>query len=105
MNAEKAIKDYLISKYGEVKPEWEITISMMLDNIQVYDVCKKSIVENGIYDPETGKKNPLLITMRDLQVQILKCIKELGLSPLAASKIKNDIVDDEDDFIESLTNG
>lgn len=97
------VREYLTSKYGEVKPEWEIIISLLADNIELYKECRTSIKENGIYDETTAKKNPLLSTMKDLQATIMKQIQHLGLSPYAASKIKDAIDDDSIDYIDSLT--
>lgn len=97
------VREYLTSKYGEVKPEWEIIITLLADNIELYKECKASIKEHGIFDETTAKKNPLLTTMKDLQATIMKQIQHLGLSPYAASKIKDAIDDDTDDYIESLT--
>ena len=103
MELKSAISNYLTEKYGAVKPEWELVISLLMDNIELYKECKKSIKENGLYDVETGKKNPLLITLRDTQVQILKVIQQLGLSPYANSRIKEEAGIDEACFMDSLT--
>lgn len=97
------INDYLKAQYGEVKPEWQPLIVLLGDNIDLYKRCQESIDEFGIYDPETGKKNPLLTTVKDLQATIMKQIQHLGLSPWAASKIKQEAEDDTDDFITALT--
>jgi len=98
------VNEYLTEKYGKVNAEWEANIMILADNLDLYKECKKSIKDNGIFDSTTGKKNPLLITIKDLQTQIEKQIKNLGLSPYAASRIKSEVEDDEEDFIESLTN-
>lgn len=98
------VNEYLTEKYGKVNAEWEANIMILADNLDLYKECKKSIKDNGIFDSNTGKKNPLLITIKDLQTQIEKQIKNLGLSPYAASRIKSEVEDDEEDFIESLTN-
>lgn len=104
-NTINSIKGYLADKYGSVKPEWETILLLLADNIDLYKECKKSVDQYGIYDPSTQKKNPLLATMKDLQATILKQIQHLGLSPYAASKIKDDAEDNSEDFIEALTNG
>lgn len=101
----KAVNEYLANKYGQVKPEWDATLTLMADNLDLYNECKESVRENGIYNAENGKKNPLLTTMKDLQATIIKQIQHLGLSPYAVSKIKDEKEDDTDDYIESLTNG
>lgn len=97
------IEQYLISKYGAISPEWLLCLTLLYDNIELYQKCQLSINQNGIYDSSTGKKNPLLTTIKDLQATILKQIQHLGLTPYAASKIKTELEDDTDDYINSLT--
>ena len=98
----KAVNDYLIKKYGKVQPEWDATLMLMADNLDLYQECKESVRENGIYNADNGKKNPLLTTMKDLQATIIKQIQHLGLSPYAVSKIKIGEEDNTEDFIEEL---
>ena len=97
--------DYLTRKYGEVPNEWEAILMLLGDNLDLYNQCRLSVLENGIYNAENGKKNPLLTTMKDLQATIIKQIQHLGLSPYAVSKIKDSTEDDTDSYIEALTNG
>lgn len=99
------VESYLSKKYGIVNPEWEGTLFLLADNLELYNECRKLIKQYGIYDPTTGKKNPLLGTTKDLQATILKQIQHLGLSPYAASKINAEVEDDSEDFIEGLTGG
>lgn len=101
----KAVQDYITNKYGKVNAEWEAILMLLADNLDLYKACMKSVKENGIYNSENGKKNPLLATMKDLQATIIKEIQHLGLSPYAVSKIKCEMEDDTDDFIEELTGG
>lgn len=98
-----SIREYLINQYGNIQPQWELTLTLLQDNIEMYQQCKLSINQNGIYDAESGKKNPLLSTVKDIQATIIKQIQHLGLTPYASSKIKQEIEDDSDSFIESLT--
>lgn len=99
------VKEYLTDTFGTVKPEWEAVIEMLAYNLDLLKECRKSIKDNGIYDRTTGKKNPLLTTIKDLQATILKQVQHLGLSPYAVGKIKQEAEDDTEDYIESLTNG
>ena len=96
---------FLTEKYNGVPAEWEAIIYLLGDNLDLYNQCKEAIETYGIYDATTGKKNGLLITIKDLQATIMKQIQHLGLSPYAISKIKEDDNDDTDEFIEKLTNG
>lgn len=95
---------YLTNKYGEVPSEWEAILMLLGDNLDLYKQCMQSVLENGIYNVENGKKNPLLTTMKDLQATIIKQIQHLGLSPYAISRIKTEEKEDVDDFIENLKN-
>ncbi len=100
----ESAENYLIEKYGEVKPEWQIILGLLADNLELYKDCRDSIKKNGIYDITTARKNPLISSCKDLQATILKQIQHLGLSPYAQAKIKDSIEDDTEDFIDSLTN-
>lgn len=96
------VRKYLTEKYGEVYPQWEAIIFLLQDNLELYFQCKKSIKDNGIFDSETYKKNPLLSTCKDITATIIKQIQHLGLSPYSVSKIKIGEEDDTEDFVESL---
>jgi len=100
----KSIEQHLTAKYGEVQPQWETVIMLLADNLDLYTQCKESIKENGIYNTDNGKKNPLLATLKDLQATIMKQVQHLGISPYAFSKIKVDVEDDTEDYIEGLIN-
>ena len=101
----QSIINYISKKYGEVPAEWEAIIYLLADNLDLYNECKSSVKDNGIYNSNSGRKNPLLTTMKDLQATIMKQVQHLGLSPYAVSKIKDDKEDDTDEYIEALTNG
>lgn len=98
------IEKYLTKQYGEINDEWRLTIDLLKDNIELYNQCKESINKYGIYDVETGRKNPLIATLKDLQATIIKQIQHLGLTPYAASKINTQSEDNEEDFINGLVN-
>ncbi len=96
------VRKYLTEKYGEVYPQWEAIIFLLQDNLDLYFQCRQSIKDNGIFDSDTYKKNPLLSTAKDIQATIIKQIQHLGLSPYAVGRIKVDDEDDTEDFVESL---
>lgn len=99
----QSVETFLISKYGSISNEWSAIIYLLADNLDLYEECKKTVKQHGLYDPASGKKNPLLCTMKDLQATIHKQIQHLGLSPYAISKIKMESEDDTEDFIGDLT--
>lgn len=101
----KSIRKYLEDTYGEVKPEWELMLMLLGDNVEMYRKVSETLETNGIYSPVSGVKNPLLSTQKDIAASIYKIVQHFGISPYAASKIKNGTDDDTEDFIESLTGG
>ena len=101
----QSVENYLQERYGQVNDEWKAIIYLLHDNLLLYEECKQSIKDNGLYDKQSGRKNPLIATLKDLQATIMKQIQHLGISPYAASKIKQDENDDTDDFINNLING
>lgn len=98
----KYVEAYLISTYGEVKDEWTSTLTLLADNLDLYDSCMDSLNNTGLFDKVTWRKNPLLSTVKDIQATILKLIQHLGISPYSHSKIRITPEDDTDDFLESL---
>lgn len=100
----EAVRKHLEKTYGEVRPEWENSISLLEDNLNLYDKIKHTIDEVGVYNPETGRRNTLLSNFKDVQSQILAISRHLGLSPYSAGKIKHIESEDTDDFIEGLIN-
>lgn len=106
----KNIKEYLKNEYGTIQPEWELIIELLADNIEQYIQVQKKIDENGIFDPTTFKKNPLLATLKDLQATMLKQVQHLGISPYSQGKIKiadnsKETTVDAKEFVNGLLNG
>lgn len=100
-----SVREFLINKYGEMKPEWESTLFILQDTLLRYSQIKKEIDKNGLYDVTSGRKNPLLSTEKDCIATILKLTQKLGVSPWDFTKLDNGDSDneDEDDFLSSLT--
>ena len=97
------VERHLKETYGEVKSEWETTLFLLAENLDMYLECKDAINENGIFDSSSFRKNPLLSTIKDLQATIMKQVQHLGISPYSASKIRMEAEEDNEDFIEALT--
>lgn len=103
---------YLESEYGEVKQEWKAALSLLSESLEMYYQCKDQIKKDGLLIQDrygNPNKHPLLQIQTAYQIQILKVVKELGLSPLASSKIadkpeKEDTMSAEG-FITKLTQG
>lgn len=99
----KQVEDYLIQKYGEIQPQWEMTLKLMADNLDLLDDCKESVKLNGIYSSVRGVKNPLISTIKDINATLLKLAQQLGITPWSESKIKGGDEDNTEDFITALT--
>ena len=102
----KDVQGFLVNKYGSFPKEWEAILTLLADNLDLYKECKESIKKNGVYDAESGKKNPLLSTVKDLQATIIKQIQHLGLSPYAISRLGGENQESEvDGLFDELVNG
>lgn len=99
-----SIEKYLINRYGAVKPEWQLMLHLLADNVEQYKQVMAIIEEVGAWNYERGVKNPLLSTAKDLQATIFKQVQHLGISPYSDAKIKVNAEDDTDDFLSYLTN-
>ncbi|MCQ2978727.1 MAG: P27 family phage terminase small subunit [Clostridia bacterium] len=97
------INDAMIAKYGEIKPEWKTLIEMYCDNLDLYAAMQQTLKETGLYDPNTGKKNPLISSIKDIQTTMMKQQQKLAISPWDESKI-NITNEEDDDFLSELNN-
>lgn len=98
------INNYLIEKYSEIKPEWELLLSLLEDTYDEYLDMKALLEETGMFNPKTYKKNPLIASIKDARATINKMVQHFGISPYSDSKIKKLNEDDStEDFIDSLT--
>lgn len=97
------IENYLIEKYSEVKPEWELLLSLLGDTYDEYVDMRNILEETGMFDKTTGKKNPLISSIKDARATINKMVQHFGISPYSDSKIKKLEEDGTDDFLDSLT--
>ena len=92
----------LKEQYKEVKPDWEVTLTLMEDTLEMIVDLQEGIKERGLFD-EKGRKNPLINSLKDYQTLMLRLSQKLGTSPYDISKIKKLSEDDDtEEFIESL---
>lgn len=87
-------KESIIKRYGEIPSQYFITINLLEDTLIRYSQVKEAIDKFGICDSQTGVKNQLLSSEKDLLATIFKLTQKLGLSPYDSAKIK---VAEEDD--------
>lgn len=99
----KAVEKYLAEKYGYVHAEWHSTLDILADNLDLLAECKASIKAHGIYNAQTGRKNPLIATVKDINATLLKVFQQLGLTPWSDSKIKDGDDKDNGDLLNLIT--
>lgn len=101
-NAQRIIEDYLTEKYGEVQPQWQFTINTIVENLQMIEDCRQEIKRVGLYNDRTGRKNPLIATIKDCQAVLLKCYQQLGLTPWSESKIKGEDTNGDAELLQQI---
>lgn len=107
MISEKYLKDIkreLKKQYGEIPESWMIQLSVLADDLKLYNEMSAIIEAEGAYDSETKRKHPLLAPMKDLKNSLLKSINQFGLSAYAAKRLKSEDIDDTEDFVDNLCN-
>ena len=101
----KNVEAYLKDKYGEIKPSWIGLLDCLAFQYDLYQLSKVGIVENGLVT-QTNRgmaPNPCIKILNDANIQVQKLVNALGISPMAESKLKVEIADDTDDFLNELT--
>jgi P27 family predicted phage terminase small subunit len=103
----EAVEKFIKKKYGKIEPHWQGELDLLATNFEIFMNAKAEIKETGLLVTNRFgalEKNPLLRVITDANIQCIKLVSEFGLSPKAASKIKEG--DDEDtDIIKGLLNG
>ena len=100
--------DYIVEKYGEVKPEWNGALDMLRTQYTILFECQDIVEKDGVMviKRDSIDKHPLLKQITDSQVQIVKLIQEFGLSPKSNARIKIGTGEDTDkEYIEALISG
>ena len=100
----KDIKRELKKQYGEIPDSWGCQLSILADDLKLYNEMSAIIAEEGAYDKTTKRKHPLLTSMKDLKNSILKSVNAFGMSAYAAKRLKTDDLDDAEDFVDNLCN-
>lgn len=104
------VKKYLKQEHKKVKPEWEGTINILAYNMEMEARIKEQIANDGLMVKDrygNMNKHPLFPILNSFQVQIFKCISELGLSPKAAKKLEEPKVEEKQEelnFLQQLNN-
>ena len=100
------IHKFLNKKFGNINDEWIPSLSMLADNLHIFNLCKKQIRKDGLLITDRFNvltKHPLIKVQNDAQIQIVKLLNEFGLSPKSVGKLKAE--EENDDFLNDLING
>lgn len=93
----------LEKQYGEVLPEWRVSLDMIAYNYYVIVKCREDIEKNGLiaYDDRgRQKKNDSISTLNSAQNYILKYLSQFGLSLASKGRLKD--VPKEDNTLDDL---
>lgn len=102
----KNVEDYLLLKYGEIKPVWVGLLDSLAFQYDIFQMSKEAIRANGMVT-QTSRglcPNPSIKIMNDASIQVQKLVQSLAISPMAESKLKMEEKDTTDEFLSALTN-
>ena len=102
------VEAFLRKKYNELQPHWEGQLQLLATNYDLFIKAKEQVNEDGLLVQNRmggWDKHPLLTTIKDANIQVLKFISEFGLSPSANGKIKEKSDDNDFEIINGLLNG
>ena len=105
-NCMYVIHKFLNKKFGNINDEWIPSLSMLADNLHIFNLCKEQIRKDGLLITDRFNvltKHPLIKVQNDAQIQIVKLLNEFGLSPKSVGKLKAE--EENDDFLNDLING
>ena len=102
----KNVEDYLLGKYGEIKPVWVGLLDSLAFQYDIFKMSKEAIRSNGmVVQTSRGlQPNPSIKIMNDASIQVQKLVQSLAISPMAESKLKMEEKDTTDEFLSALTN-
>lgn len=85
----KDIENYLVKKYGDIT-QWELSLSMLAQNIELMLMARAELAENGISVLDrngTIKPNPFIKVLLENQVQVVKLLTQFGLTAYSLTKL------------------
>lgn len=102
-----SIHKFLNKKFGSISEEWIPTLTMLADNLYIFNLCKEQIRKDGLMITDRFNvlvKHPLIKVQNDAQIQIVKLLQQFGLTPYAICKLKTS-ENEDDSFLDELING
>lgn len=105
-----AIYKALKEKYESINDEWIGSLDLIATDYETIIQCEQQLKETGLLIANKYgnlDRNPLIKVENDAQIQLLKLIREFGLTPSSAKIIKKDDEpkDETDDELMELING
>lgn len=90
-NCIKIVKKFLKDNYGEVKPEWELSLELLKDALDLREQLRTTLRNSGLtqVNPSSGNTsvNPLLGALKEQENRIFSILKEYGLTPLSKERL------------------
>lgn len=90
-NCIKVVKKFLKDNYGEVKPEWELSLELLKDALDLREQLRTTLRNSGLtqVNPSSGNTsvNPLLGALKEQENRIFSILKEYGLTPLSKERL------------------
>lgn len=102
------VEAFLRKKYNELQPHWVGQLELLATNYDLFIKAKEQVNEDGLLVQNRmggWDKHPLLTTIKDANIQVLKFISEFGLSPSSNGKIKEKSEENDFEIINGLING
>lgn len=102
-----AVEKHLTAKFGNIESQWDGLLQMLAEQYEIFIKCKERIKADGLMVTDRFNapvKHPLLKVQTDSTIQITKLVQEFGISPKAMKGL-NLNENNDDEFIEDLTNG
>lgn len=103
------IIDSLYEKYGEVYPHYLISMDVLAMNLDIMMQAKADFDKNGFQHKDFSgieRKSGSVQAFNTAQQAALKIMNNFGLSPMSASRIKDNKTErDTKNYLESLING
>lgn len=85
---------------GEINSEWFLSLKILEENVNTYNICVKQIKEEGLLIQSRLKEikpNPLFKIKNDVQIQILKLLNEFALTKKSQIKLLDNEIIEKDD--------
>lgn len=103
------IVDSLFDKYGEVYPHYLISMDVLAMNLDIMMQAKGIFDKEGFHHGDHNgvqRKSGAVQAFNTAQQAALKIMNNFGLSPMSASRIKdNKLERDTQNYLEDLING